>query len=132
MNKAHQKKLLLSALVLGILISLNCGGKMQREEAFTELKDIEPINPFPLSGWKFHLDDVADGQRPELDDANWQTVDPNYTWSVNPVCWFRKEVVIPEEMAGKAILAFLVRSHLAKLGGEKMCEREYSYETSCT
>ncbi len=32
--------------------------------------------------WRFHLDEVADGQNPELDDSSWRKLDVPHDWSI--------------------------------------------------
>lgn len=102
MNRVYKKKLFLIAFTLGLLTAFCCNRVQQGDELLV-LKDIESVTPHALSDWKFHLDDVENGHSPDLDDSDWKIAKPNYTWGMNPICWFRKEVVVPDEMAGKAV-----------------------------
>ena len=71
--------------------------------------------------WRFHLGEVADGEKPLLPDADWRTVDLPHDWSIegafdpkNPmggaggflpagVGWYRKSFNAPEDWRGKRI-----------------------------
>ena len=69
--------------------------------------------------WKFHRDDIAGGQNPDLDDAGWQGVTLPHDWSIEGpidenhpsgwgggflpggVGWYRKSFAVPAEQRGK-------------------------------
>src|SRR5258705_6966738 len=69
--------------------------------------------------WRFHLGEVANGQSPELDDAQWRRLGLPHDWSIegefdekNPagfsggalpggICWDRKSFNFPENAKGK-------------------------------
>jgi beta-galactosidase len=69
-------------------------------------------------GWRFHLGDVAGGERPGLDDAAWERVrlphtariealvtgepgSDSYQWQGH--CWYRLAIPVPAEAAGKKV-----------------------------
>jgi beta-galactosidase len=72
-------------------------------------------------GWRFHLGDVPDGQRPQLEDSNWHTLNLPHDWSIegtfdetNPagtgggalpggIGWYRKTFSVPLTSKGKLL-----------------------------
>ena len=54
-----------------------------------------------LINWKFKIGDIAGGERVDLDDSSWKGTIPGYHWSpLSTISWFRKKVIIPEEICG--------------------------------
>ncbi len=72
-------------------------------------------------GWHFLLGNVADGEKPELQDANWRTLNLPHDWSIEGqfskdapattgggalpggIGWYRKTFTVPNTSKGKAI-----------------------------
>ena len=69
------------------------------------------------NGWRFHLDDLPGAENQSFNDSSWETVaiphpariearvcgkDNNPQWE--GICWYRKNIEITPEMAGKVVL----------------------------
>ncbi len=71
---------------------------------YIELKDYLPNQKIELNDWKAQLGRIPDAEKINFDDSLWEKADRQYRWHGNYTdCWFRKEVVIPNEMFGKAV-----------------------------
>lgn len=73
-------------------------------------------------GWKFFRGDLPDGQKPDLEDSQWRTLDLPHDWSIegpfskeNFSCtgylpggkgWYRKSFVVPENEAGRKVFIY--------------------------
>ncbi|HTX19827.1 MAG TPA: beta-galactosidase GalB [Bacteroidota bacterium] len=100
--------------------------------------------------WRFHLGDVANGETPSLDDAQWRALDLPHDWSIegsfskeNPagigggalpggIGWYRKSFVLPASDAGK--LAFIefdgvYRNSEVWINGHYLGKRPYGYSS---
>jgi beta-galactosidase len=80
--------------------------------------DAEPIN----GNWKFILKDIDHGERMNLDDSPWETIDLPHDWSIQQplsptlssatgylpggIGWYRKHLFIPNASAGKKIFLY--------------------------
>jgi alpha-mannosidase len=64
-----------------------------------------------LPDWKAHLDNLAHGEDPSLNDADWSPVRIPEQWGNGPV-WFRRWVEIPQSMGGYNIGGLRVRLDL--------------------
>jgi alpha-mannosidase len=65
----------------------------------------------PLTDWKAHPDNLAHGEDPSLNDADWSPVRVSEQWGSGPV-WFRRWVEIPQTMGGYNIGGARVRLDL--------------------
>ncbi|MBN1542659.1 metallophosphoesterase family protein [candidate division KSB1 bacterium] len=90
-------------LVLGGLLFFACSEKTLELESFVEMKDFDPITSVPVKQWKFHPGDLPGAQALDFDDSKWRSADPHYNWGTHPICWFRKEVTVPDSLAGKSV-----------------------------
>jgi alpha-mannosidase len=64
-----------------------------------------------LPDWKAHPDNLAHGEEPSLDDADWSSFRISEEWKNGPV-WFRRWVEIPQAVGGYNIRGALVRLDL--------------------
>ena len=69
------------------------------------------------SGWRLQVGDVAEAEKPEFDDSQWQRVTLPYAFNgdeafrkdivdlTDTVCWYRKTFTLTEaDVAGKVVL----------------------------
>ena len=96
--------------------------------AFVSLLAIQAVaNPRPQNtvtfnqDWRFHLGEVSDGQRIDLDDSSWRKLNLPHDWSIegefaekNPAGtgggalpggtgWYRKSFIVPATAKGKLL-----------------------------
>ena len=64
-----------------------------------------------LPDWKAHVDNLAHGEDPALNDADWSPARVSQTWGSGPA-WFRRWVEIPQSMGGYNIGGARVRLDL--------------------
>ena len=64
-----------------------------------------------LPDWKAHVDNLAHGEDPSLNDADWSSVGISEKWGNGPA-WFRRWVEIPQSMGGYNIGGARVRLDL--------------------
>ncbi len=100
--------------------------------------------------WQFHLGDVADGQRIDLDDSKWRSLNVPHDFSIegrfdqnNPagtgggalpggVGWYRKTFTIPAASKGKSIfIEFdgVYRNSEVWINGQYLGKRPYGYSS---
>jgi beta-galactosidase len=112
----------------------------------SEVRRTEDFN----KNWKFHLGDVSDGQKPELDDSEWRMLNLPHDWSIegnfsedNPatigggalpggIGWYRKAFTQPE--ADKDKLTFIefdgvYRNSEVWINGHYLGKRPYGYSS---
>jgi beta-galactosidase len=98
--------------------------------------------------WHFHLGDVANGENPDLDDAQWRLLNLPHDWSIegefsekNPagfgggalpggVGWYRKTFTLPLVAKGKSILVDfdgIYRNSEVWINGHYLGKRPYGY-----
>jgi alpha-mannosidase len=65
-----------------------------------------------LPDWKAHVDNLAHGEDPSLNDADWSPLRISEEWKSGPV-WLRRWVEIPRSMGGYAIRGARVRLDLS-------------------
>jgi alpha-mannosidase len=63
------------------------------------IQKLSSLNSIPAADWKFHADDVAHGEAPELDDANWQKVAGN-SHAPTEAVWYRRWIEVPKTLNG--------------------------------
>jgi acid phosphatase type 7 len=98
------KKTWISILLVAVTMTMvGSAEKVQGADPYTVLKDFTVTVPVPVQEWKYHRNDTTGAWQANFDDAAWPSVDFNFNWGENPTCWFRKQVTIPPEMAGKAV-----------------------------
>lgn len=102
-SQTRRPWLMFVLVLFGTPFLLDCMEKTLQNETVIELRDFITATPVPIQGWKSFIGDAADAFRADFDDSHWQTVNFNYNWGMHPVCWFRKEVTIPQNMAGQAV-----------------------------
>jgi len=98
--------------------------------------------------WRFHLGEVANGQSPELDDAQWRRLGLPHDWSIegdfdekNPaglsggalpggIGWYRKSFNVPETAKGKLVFIDfdgVYRNSEVWINGQYLGKRPYGY-----
>ena len=60
---------------------------------------LESIQALPANEWRYHLGDIAHGERPDLDDSGWQTIQPDTDTSRGAI-WLRRWIEIPQTLHG--------------------------------
>ncbi len=128
MNILQSKRLLLSMLIIiGALFFLSNAAKPSKVEQFIELRDLTSATPVPVQQWKSFIGEAADACKIDFDDSRWQTVDFNYNWGMHPTCWFRKEVTIPQDMAGQAVWMNIIVDDKGTIyvDGQKRCRFDW-------
>jgi len=77
-----------------------------------ELSRLHGMFAQPLVDWKAHVDNLAHGEDPSLNDNDWSPVRISEQWGSGPV-WFRRWVEIPESMGKYSIRGASVRLDLS-------------------
>ena len=77
-----------------------------------ELSRLHAMFAQPLADWKAHPDNLAHGEDPSLNDADWSPVRISEQWGSGPV-WFRRWVEIPQSMGKYNIRGARVRLDLS-------------------
>ena len=67
--------------------------------AHRTIAQLNSLNAIPAGDWKFHAGDVAHGEAPEMDDADWQTVAGNSRAPTEAV-WYRRWIEVPKTLNG--------------------------------
>ncbi|MEJ2077214.1 MAG: beta-galactosidase GalB [Acidobacteriota bacterium] len=101
-------------------------------------------------GWKFHLGDVADAQKPDFDDSGWRSLDLPHDWSIegqfsesNPatpgggalpggIGWYRKSFTVPESDADRLVFIDfdgVYRNSEVWINGAYLGKRPYGYSS---
>lgn len=57
------------------------------------------IQALPAQEWRYHLGDIAHGERPDLDDNSWQTIGPDTDTSRGAI-WLRRWIEVPQTLHG--------------------------------
>jgi alpha-mannosidase len=84
----------------------------QRKNPYqSELSRLHAMFAGSLTHWKAHADNLAHGEDPSLNDADWSPVRISDQWGSGPV-WFRRWVEIPQSMGGYNIRGACVRLDL--------------------
>jgi alpha-mannosidase len=76
-----------------------------------ELSRLHGMFAQPLADWKAHVDNLAHGEDPSLNDADWSPVRISEQWGTGPA-WFRRWVEIPESVGKYSIRGARVRLDL--------------------
>ena len=100
--------------------------------------------------WQFYLGDVADGQRVDLDDSRWRTLNVPHDWSIegrfdekNPagtgggalpggLGWYRKSFSLPLSAKGKSLFIDfdgVYRNSEVWINGHYLGKRPYGYSS---
>ena len=125
--------------------------------AFVSLLAIQAVaNPRPQNtvtfnqDWRFHLGEVSDGQRIDLDDSSWRNLNLPHDWSIegefaekNPagtgggalpggIGWYRKSFIVPATAKGKLLFVDfdgVYRKGEVWLNGHYLGKRPYGYSS---
>jgi len=125
--------------------------------AFVSLLAIQAVaNPRPQNtvtfnqDWRFHLGEVSDGQRIDLDDSSWRKLNLPHDWSIegefaekNPAGtgggalpggtgWYRKSFIVPATAKGKLLFVDfdgVYRKGEVWLNGHYLGKRPYGYSS---
>src|SRR5208337_5237152 len=77
----------------------------------SELSKLHDMFSQTLPDWKAHHDNLAHGEDPSLNDADWSPIRISEPWQNGPV-WFRRWVEIPQSMGGYNIRGQRIRLDL--------------------
>jgi alpha-mannosidase len=83
----------------------------QKNPYQSELAQLHAMFAQTLPDWKAHQDNLAHGEDPSLNDADWSPFRISEAWQNGPV-WFRRWVEIPQSMGGYNIRGLRVRLDL--------------------
>jgi alpha-mannosidase len=83
----------------------------QKNPYQSELSRLHAMFAQPLPDWKAYPDNLAHGEDPSLNDADWSPFRISEPWRNSPV-WFRRWVEIPQSMGGYNIRSARVRLDL--------------------
>ena len=105
------KKITLLPLLLIVALSIN--NRISGQPAGREIQNFN-------FGWKFIKSDIPDGQKPDLNDEKWRSLDLPHDWSIEGpfskdnasgtgylpggIGWYRKSFMIPETEKGREVL----------------------------
>jgi beta-galactosidase len=102
------------------------------------------------SDWRFHLGDVGDGQRVDLDDSTWRALNLPHDWSVEGtfdekspagtgggalsggLAWYRKTFTVPTSSKGKLLFVDfdgVYRNSEVWINGHYLGKRPYGYSS---
>jgi beta-galactosidase len=100
--------------------------------------------------WRFHLGDISDGQRPDLDDSKWRSLNVPHDWSIEGqfsekspagtgggalpggIGWYRKAFLLPVSAKGKSVfIEFdgVYRNSEVWINGQYLGKRPYGYSS---
>ncbi|HEY6806463.1 MAG TPA: beta-galactosidase GalB [Pyrinomonadaceae bacterium] len=100
--------------------------------------------------WRFHLGEMTDGQRVDLDDANWRQLNLPHDWSIEGpfdenspagtgggalnggTGWYRKSFTVPQNAKGKLIFIDfdgVYRNSEVWINGHYLGKRPYGYSS---
>ena len=83
----------------------------QKNPYQSELSQLHAMFAQMLPDWKAHQDNLAHGEDPSLNDADWSPIRVSEPWQIGPV-WFRRWVEVPKVMGGYNIRGLGVRLDL--------------------
>jgi alpha-mannosidase len=109
----------LGALTFALCALLSCLPVVQAQEQSqqknpyqNELSRLHAMFAQPLADWKAHVDNLAHGEDPDLNDADWTPVRISEKAGNGPM-WFRRMVEIPQTMGKYSIRGARVRLDLS-------------------
>jgi len=74
---------------------------IRAQQVAAKLAQLRQLLGVPLADWRWNAGDSPRAAQPAFDDSSWAVASPEITWGPeNSVAWFRKEVVIPDRVAG--------------------------------
>jgi alpha-mannosidase len=77
------------------------GRKHLAENVAQRLGQLRQILGLALTDWRWKAGDIAGAEQPGFDDSSWGVASPEISWGPqNSIAWFRKEVVIPDNIGG--------------------------------
>ena len=83
---------------------LRAGQKSLPQTVARKLTELREILGISLGDWRWKQGDIAGAEQPGFDDSSWATATPEISWGPeNSVAWFRKEVTVPDSVAGFAV-----------------------------
>lgn len=83
-------------IILTTVLSLGAAA----QETITRAQ-LDALLDSTVNDWRFKAGEVDGAQAPDFDDSAWETVDVGHEWwPHDSVCWFRKQIVIPERVNG--------------------------------
>lgn len=66
-----------------------------------KLELIAGLGKMTLERWRYAPPSMQGSADPALDDSTWKTVSPEFAWQgENTTVWFRKQIVLPEQIGG--------------------------------
>src|SRR6478735_4767966 len=127
---------------LSVLLVFSC------EQVFANARPKSTIN-FNAT-WRFHLGDVADGQRIDFNDAQWRVLNLPHDWSIEGAFdekspagtgggalnggmgWYRKTFTVPLSSKGKSVFIDfdgVYRNSEVWINGNYLGKRPYGYSS---
>jgi alpha-mannosidase len=77
------------------------GRKHLAAEVANKLDELQDILGLELRDWRWNRGETPGAEQSAFDDSAWAVASPGISWgSENAMAWFRKEVVIPDKVAG--------------------------------
>ncbi|MDR3752596.1 MAG: glycoside hydrolase family 38 C-terminal domain-containing protein [Terracidiphilus sp.] len=83
------------------------------ERAQQTLARLDSFGTLDAGPWKYHPGDMPNGEDPQLDDSNWQTVTAPHPGLSSDAIWLRREIVIPKELNGYDLTNARIEFHVA-------------------
>jgi hypothetical protein len=86
---------------------------LRASKAYLETARHLGIYNVPIPTWRFIRPDIDGGQKPSLDDRQWQTVSPGFSWpGENTKVWFCTKIVVPKTVGGASVEGCPIRPDL--------------------
>ena len=82
-----------------ILIHSSVSYSDSQKEIQNRLEELEALLKDDISFWKLKEQDIAEAQKPELDDSRWRKINSEYSLC-NKVSWLRHEFQVPAVFSG--------------------------------
>src|SRR5271169_5809685 len=89
---------MLTVLTLVVLLPFALFGQSDVDKLVAQL---ESVSKGTLDNWRYSTDFSGDPTKPGFDDSKWAALAIDQHLILDS-CWIRKEVVLPERMAGQA------------------------------
>ena len=64
------------------------------------IERLSTLNSLPLTGWRWHIGDIAHGEALGLDDSSWPAIKTPYQTNTTDTIWLRTWIEVPKTVSG--------------------------------
>lgn len=80
-------------------------------QAQAVLDRLASFQSLPAKTWRYRVGDIPHGERPDMNDSDWQTVTPKFDASKSAV-WFRRTITVPQSLNGYDLTGTRIWFHM--------------------